>query len=120
MTVSSSSPSSARQNTQPSCSSACWMYSRRHGAHSGFVTEVLLADLDGPPGKVLGGAVVTVFFASLLAAGLTLGVGAAGATPVTFADPAGDAGNAPDLTSVVVDNDASGKVSMVISWANAA
>jgi hypothetical protein len=64
--------------------------------------------------------VVRVFFVSLLAAGLTLGVGAAGATPVTFADPAGDAGNAPDLTSVVVDNDASGKVSMVISWANAA
>jgi hypothetical protein len=60
------------------------------------------------------------FFASLLAAVLALGVGAAGATPVTFADPAGDAGNAPDLTSVVVDNDAAGKVSMVISWANAA
>ena len=62
----------------------------------------------------------SAFFASLLAAVLALGVGAAGATPVTFADPAGDAGNAPDLTSVVVDNDAGGKISIVISWANAA
>jgi hypothetical protein len=57
---------------------------------------------------------------SLLAAVLVLGVGQAGATPVTFSDPAGDAGNAPDLTSTVVDNDAGGKISMVISWANAA
>src|SRR5215203_4954092 len=32
----SSSASSARQNTQPSCSSACWMYSRRQGAQSCF------------------------------------------------------------------------------------
>ena len=32
----SSSASSARQKTQPSCSSACWMYSRRHGAQSCF------------------------------------------------------------------------------------
>ena len=62
----------------------------------------------------------SAFFASLLAAVLALGVGAAGATPLTFADPAGDAGNAPDLTSVVVDNDAGGKISIVISWANAA
>jgi hypothetical protein len=61
-----------------------------------------------------------VFPASLLVAVLALGVGAAGATPVTFADPAGDAGNAPDLTSFVVDNDAAGKISIVISWANAA
>jgi hypothetical protein len=62
----------------------------------------------------------SAFFASLLAAVLALGVGAAGATPLTFADPAGDAGNAPDLTSVVVDNDTGGKISIVISWANAA
>jgi hypothetical protein len=61
-----------------------------------------------------------LFFAAILAAVLALGVGAAGASPVTFADPAGDAGNAPDLTSVVVDNDAAGKIAMVISWANAA
>src|SRR5581483_850467 len=31
---SSSSPSAARQKTQPSNSSACWTYSSRHGAHS--------------------------------------------------------------------------------------
>jgi hypothetical protein len=75
---------------------------------------VLLADLDGTPGNVLGGAVRSAFFASLLAAVLALGVGAAGATPVTFADPAGDAGNAPDLTSVVVDNDGDRAFTFVI------
>jgi hypothetical protein len=75
---------------------------------------VLLADLDGNPGNVLGGAVTRAFFASLLAAVLALGVGAAGATPVTFADPAGDAGNAPDLTSVVVDNDGDRAFTFVI------
>src|SRR5262249_31994194 len=82
---------------------------------------VLLADLDGRQRKVLGGAVGgRLFLISLLAAVLVLGVGQAGASPVTFADPAGDAGNAPDLTSTVVDNDTAGKISMVISWANAA
>ena len=35
----------ARQKTQPSCSSACWMYSRRQGAQSGLVTEGSLPDL---------------------------------------------------------------------------
>src|SRR5436190_8149868 len=40
--VSASSAAAARQKTQPSCSSAVRMYSRRHGAHNGFVTPTLL------------------------------------------------------------------------------
>lgn len=51
---------------------------------------------------------------------LALGVAGAGATPVTFSDPAGDAGNAPDLTSLVVDNDSGGTITMTLSIANAA
>src|SRR5207248_9373304 len=39
---SSASPAAARQKTHPFCSSADPMYSRRHGAHSGFVTPTLL------------------------------------------------------------------------------
>src|SRR5262245_5992242 len=36
--ISSSSPAAARQKTQPSSSSACRMYSSRHGAQSCLVT----------------------------------------------------------------------------------
>ncbi len=57
---------------------------------------------------------------SAFAALLLLGVAQAGATPVVFQDPAGDAGQAPDLTSVVVDNDAAGNISFQVSIANAA
>ena len=32
-----SAPAASSQKTQPVYSSACWMYSRRHGAQSGFV-----------------------------------------------------------------------------------
>ena len=77
--------------------------------------------LTGPPGNVLGGADAQDRLLRVAASSLFWrSVSARRERPVTFADPAGDAGNAPDLTSVVVDNDAGGKVSMVISWANAA
>lgn len=55
-----------------------------------------------------------------LGAVLLLGVTQAGASPATFADPAGDAGNAPDLTSFVFDNDTGGTITITMSIANAA
>src|SRR4051794_38731577 len=58
-------------------------------------------------------------FAALCAV-LLLGAAQAGASPITFADPAGDAGNAPDLTSFVFDNDTGGTITITMSIANAA
>jgi hypothetical protein len=47
-------------------------------------------------------------------------VQASGAAPIVFQDPAGDSGEAPDLTSVVVDSDTAGNISFQVSIANAA
>jgi hypothetical protein len=55
-----------------------------------------------------------------VAVALVLGAARASGSPVTFQDAAGDAGNAPDLTSVVVDNDAGGTITIQLSIANAA
>jgi hypothetical protein len=57
--------------------------------------------------------------AALLIAGAQL-AGAAGppitaGPPVTFTDPSGDSGTAPDITTVVVSNDAAGRIDFLIS-----
>ena len=38
----------------------------------------------------------------------------------TFTDPTGDSGGAPDITNVVVDNDATGTITMTVTTANQA
>ncbi len=49
----SSAPAASSQNTQPTCSSACVMYSRRQGAHSGFVMTPFLPPLATRPRSVV-------------------------------------------------------------------
>ena len=60
---------------------------------------------------------VLIVVAAALSASLAMLTGAASAAQ-TYTDPSGDSGTAADITSVNVSNDAAGKITFVLSFAN--
>src|ERR671930_1758015 len=68
--------------------------------------------------KLCGIFAVVAVAALLLSAGAQASAAhaaAANANPATYADPGGDSGSAPDITSVVVSNDTNNRISLRVN-----